>query len=148
MNLPKAIIPLPSRQKKMSSIQTVSAYYAAFNRGDLEAMLDLAHDDIRHEPNQGTPRIGKALFAEFLQKMDSAYSEQIHDLVLFEGQVPGRVAAEFTIHGIYKQGEAGLPEAHGQSYILPVGAFLEVRDGKVARVTTYYNLELWIELVS
>jgi steroid delta-isomerase-like uncharacterized protein len=132
----------------MTGLETVSAYYAAFNRGDFDAMLALVHDEIRHEPNQGIPRIGKGLFADFMQKMDASYREQLHDLVLFDGQVPGRVAAEFTVHGIYKQGEPGLPEAKGQTYILPAGAFLEVRDGKVARVTTYYNLELWIELVS
>ena len=132
----------------MTAIQTIEAYYAAFNRGDFEAMLALVHDEIRHEPNQGQPRLGKALFAAFMHKMDASYSEQLRDLVLFEGQTPGRIAAEFMVHGVYKQGEEGLPEAIGQTYILPAGAFLEVRDGKVARVTTYYNLEHWIELVS
>jgi steroid delta-isomerase-like uncharacterized protein len=55
---------------------------------------------------------------------------------------------EFTVNGIYKKGEEGLPAAHGQSYVLPAAAFLEVKDGKIARVTTYYNLPLWISLVS
>jgi steroid delta-isomerase-like uncharacterized protein len=53
-----------------------------------------------------------------------------------------------VVNGIYKKGEEGLPEAHGQTYVLPAGAFLEVKDGKITRVTTYYNLTLWIELVS
>jgi steroid delta-isomerase-like uncharacterized protein len=132
----------------MTDLETVAAYYAAFNRADFEGMLALVHDDIRHEPNQGTPRIGKALFADFMQKMDASYSEQLHDIVLFAGQASGRVAAEFTVHGIYKKGEEGLPEAKGQTYILPAAAFLEVREGRIARVTTYYNLELWISLVS
>ncbi len=41
----------------------------------------------------------------------------------------------------------GLPEARGQTYELPVGAFFEIRDGKVARVTNYYNLNDWIAQV-
>ena len=57
-------------------------------------------------------------------------------------------AAEFVVHGIYKKGEPGLPPAHGQSYILPAGAFLEVQQGKITRVTTYYNLPLWIQMVA
>jgi hypothetical protein len=32
--------------------------------------------------------------------------------------------------------------------VLPAGAFLEVHNGKITRVTTYYNLPLWIKLVS
>jgi steroid delta-isomerase-like uncharacterized protein len=40
-----------------------------------------------------------------------------------------------------------LPEARGQSYSLPAGAFFDVRGGKIARVTTYYNLQEWIRQV-
>jgi steroid delta-isomerase-like uncharacterized protein len=69
-------------------------------------------------------------------------------MLLFEGEIAGRVAAEFLVHGTYKKAEAGLPEAKGQKYVLPAAAFLEVKNGKITRVTTYYNLEQWISLVS
>ncbi|HQD13781.1 MAG TPA: hypothetical protein PLW43_12595, partial [Chitinophagales bacterium] len=59
-----------------------------------------------------------------------------------------RIAAEFVVNGIYKQGEEGLPPAHGQSYILPAAAFLEVKNEKITRVTTYYNLQHWMALVA
>ncbi len=111
-------------------------------------MLDLLHADIRHEPNQGEPRIGIEKFTEFLQMMDTSYEENLTDMTLFSEPGNTRIAAEFTVNGIYKKGEEGLPEAHGQSYILPAAAFLEVKEGKISRVTTYYNLALWISLVS
>jgi ketosteroid isomerase-like protein len=41
-----------------------------------------------------------------------------------------------------------MPEARGQRYRLPAGAFFEIRDGKIARVTTTYNLRDWIAQVS
>ena len=69
-------------------------------------------------------------------------------MVFFSEPEDNRVAVEFTVNGIYKKGEEGLPPAHGQKYVLPAAAFLEFRDGKITRVTTYYNLTLWIELVS
>ena len=37
----------------------------------------------------------------------------------------------------------GLPEAKGQTYRLPAGSFFEIRDGQIARITTYYNLTDW-----
>jgi steroid delta-isomerase-like uncharacterized protein len=40
-----------------------------------------------------------------------------------------------------------LPEANGQTYRLPAGAFFDIREGKVARVTNYYNLGDWIAQV-
>ena len=45
------------------------------------------------------------------------------------------------------QTDAGLPEATGQTYQLPAGSFFDIRDGCIARVTTYYNLADWIRQV-
>jgi steroid delta-isomerase-like uncharacterized protein len=58
-----------------------------------------------------------------------------------------RAAAEFTVHGVYKVGDAGLPEARGQSYVLPAGAFFDLRDGQITRVTNFYNLTDWLRQV-
>lgn len=132
----------------MTDLQIVQAYYSAFNARKWDEMLSYVDENITHEPNQGTPRLGKKLFGEFMKHMDESYSEKLTDIVLFSSETTGRIAAEFVVNGIYKQAEEGLPAAHGQSYILPAAAFLEVKDGKITRVTTYYNLELWIELVS
>lgn len=132
----------------MTALEIVKQYYAHFNNGSWEGMLSLVAEDIRHEPNQGTPRIGKSLFKEFLQHMDASYQERLTDMLFYAGEQEGRVAVEFTVNGIYKKGESGFPEAKGQSYILPAAAFLEAKEGKIVRVTTYYNLELWISLVS
>jgi steroid delta-isomerase-like uncharacterized protein len=58
-----------------------------------------------------------------------------------------RGAAEFTVNGQYLATDEGLPEANGQTYVLPAGAFFEIRDGKVARITNTYNLNDWIAQV-
>lgn len=132
----------------MSNRSIIEEYYAHFNAKNWAGMLALTADDIRHEPNQGQPRLGKELFRSFLEKMNSAYEETLKDITFFSDDSGNRFACEFTVHGIYKQAEEGLPAAHGQTYILPAGAFLEVKNGKITRITTYYNLPLWIELVS
>ena len=132
----------------MSALAIAQAYYRHFNEKNYPAMLDLVHPDITHHVNQGGVRVGKGLFAEFLQEMDDAYTEQLTDMVFFSEPKDERVAVQFTVNGIYKKGDEGMPPAHGQSYVLPAGAFLEVTDGQVSKVTTYYNLPLWIHLVS
>lgn len=132
----------------MSNTQIVRQYYQYFNQQNWAGMLALVDEEIQHYPNQGELRAGKALFAEFMNTMDEHYSEQVVDLVLFQGEIANRVAAEFFIDGIYKKAQDGLPPAHGQSYHLRVGAFLDVQDGKIKRITNYYNLEEWIALVS
>lgn len=132
-----------------TALEIVKNYYQYFNERNWAGMLSLLHEEIRHEPNQGdAPRIGIDMFREFLQHMDDCYEETLTDMVFFSEPSDSRVAVEFTVNGIYKKGEEGLPEARGQQYVLPAAAFLEVREGKIARVTTYYNLTLWIKLVS
>jgi len=59
-----------------------------------------------------------------------------------------RAAAEFVVVGRYQRTEPGLPEARGQPYRLPAGAFLAIEDGRITRVSTHYNLPAWIAQVS
>ena len=124
----------------------IARYFEAFNANDSEGMLALVSDDVMHFPNQGTQRNGREAFAAFLTEMDRAYSEEARDLALFDGP-HGRVAAEFVIHGSYLETQDGLPEATGQRYVLPVGSFFQVTDGRIASVRTYYNLTDWLAQV-
>ena len=126
----------------------IREYYAAFNRGDSDGMLGFLTDDIIHDVNQGERRIGKDKFRAFNARMDHNYKEELKDIVVLVSKDATRAAAEFNVHGIYKNTEEGLPEAKGQKYVLPAGTFFAIRDGKISRVTTYYNLTDWIAQVA
>ncbi|AXH00113.1 ketosteroid isomerase-related protein [Deinococcus wulumuqiensis] len=128
---------------RTDALTTVQRYYAAFNAADWEGMLALLTDDVRHDINEGPTQTGKDAFRHFLAKMDAHYREQARDLTVLANDEGNRAAAEFTIHGEYLRTDDGLPEAQGQTYVLPVGAFLELRGGQIARVTNYYNLADW-----
>ena len=125
----------------------IQRYYDTFNRGDREAFLQLLSDDVVHDINQGGAEIGVAAFRAFLARMDRCYREQVEDLVVFANEDGARAAAEFYIRGEYLSTDEGLPEANGQKYHLRVGAFFEVKGGKVARITNYYNLQDWLRQV-
>lgn len=127
--------------------QLIQKYYDAFNRGDMQEFLDLLTDDVEHAINQGGVERGKDAFAKFMDSMNDHYREQIQDLVVMVDETGARAAAEFKVKGTYLKTGAGLPAARGQSYLLPVGAFFTIRGGKVARVTNYYNLQSWLEMV-
>ena len=126
----------------------IETYFSAFNAGDAAGMLACVTDDVEHHVNQGAVRRGRAAFAEFCSHMGVSYREELRDMVIFVSEDGSRAAAEFTVHGEYLQTDPGLPEARGQRYILPAGSFFTLRDGKIARVTTYYNLQDWIAQVS
>lgn len=126
---------------------TLAAYYAAFNAGDIGGMLATLHDDFAHHVNEGATRLGKDAFAAFCAHMSATYKEMLQDMVIMANDTGTRGAAEFVVHGQYLKTDPGLPEAHGQAYILPAGGFFALKDGKITRVTTYYNLNDWIRQV-
>lgn len=126
----------------------VTAYYAAFNAADPAAMLACVSDDIEHRVNEAGIRRGRDKFAEFCAHMGVSYRETLQDIEIFSNAAGTRAAAEFIVHGEYLQTDPGLPEAKGQRYTLPAGAFFDLKDGKISRVTTFYNLNDWIAQVS
>ncbi len=132
---------------RTATLQLVSSYYATFNSGDREAMLALLTEDVVHDINQGASEVGREVFRGFLQRMDRSYREEVTDLVVMASEDGSRASAEFYILGTYLQTDEGLPPAAGQTYRLRVGAFFDIRQGKVARVTNYYNLEDWLRQV-
>jgi len=130
----------------VTDIELVQHYYELFNRGDWDAMCALLADDVAHDLNQGERQIGRAVFRAFLDRMNRSYREQLRDVAVF-GDGRGRVGAEYVVEGQYVATDEGLPPATGQRYTLPGGAFFEIRDGKIARVTNYYNLADWLRQV-
>jgi steroid delta-isomerase-like uncharacterized protein len=106
-------------------------------------MLSLLTDDVAHDINQGGRETGKEAFRQFLVHMDRCYREQLTDIVVMTSADGSHAAAEFTVHGTYLATDAGLPPARGQTYVLPAGTFFAIRDGRIARVTTCYNLADW-----
>ncbi len=128
--------------------QTVQSYFDAFNAGDVDGMLACLSDDIAHHVNEGQVRVGKEKFAEFCAHMNRCYRETLTDMVIFQAEGGTRASAEFVVNGTYLQTDEGLPEANRQTYRLPAGSFFDLKDGKITRVTTYYNLAEWIRQVS
>ncbi len=130
-----------------TTVQLIDRYYTAFNAGHWDDFFALLTDDVSHDINQGERETGKAAFRQFIDRMNACYREQIVDIQILCNADGTRAAAEYTVLGTYLNTDEGLPAANGQTYRLPGGAFFDIRDGKVTRVTNYYNLQDWLHQV-
>lgn len=128
--------------------EVVAQYFAAFNAGDIEGMLDCLADDVAHHVNEGQVRVGKDKFRAFCNHMSRCYREELTDMVIFDAEGGTRAAAEYIVNGTYLETDEGLPEATQQTYRLPAGSFFSLEGGKITRVVTYYNLADWTRQVS
>jgi len=128
----------------MKAKELITAYYSALNRRDAEALLSLLSEEIIHDINQGTREFGKHAFRDFLGAMDNHFSNSVSDLTVMVSENGLRASAEFTSEGTYKRTRSGLPPARGQPYRIRAGAFFEIANGKLTRITNCYNLPEWI----
>jgi steroid delta-isomerase-like uncharacterized protein len=135
-------------KNRIATAALIRHYYEAFNAGDSEGMLACLTDDVIHDVNQGERRTGKDKFRAFNARMTHHYREKLEGIAVMVSKDGTRAAAEFNVNGTYLETDSGLPPAKGQTYILPAGTFFAIRDGKIARVTTYYNLTDWIAQVT
>ena len=125
----------------------IHRYYTSFNAGDMETFFALLTGDVIHDINQGERETGIPAFRAFMTRMNRNYREQLVDIEIMTNLDGSRAAAEFVVLGEYLATDDGLPEARGQHYRLPAGAFFELRDNKVARISNYYNLQDWLRQV-
>lgn len=132
---------------RRQTLELLERYYAAFNAGDRAGMLACLTDTIAHDINQGERQVGKAAFAEFIDHMDRCYRERLGNIVVMANDEGTRAAAEFVVHGEYLATDPGLPEASGQHYAIPAGAFFDIAGGLIARISVYYNLADWTRQV-
>lgn len=130
-----------------STKKIIESYYDYFNKQEMKSLLNLLSDNVEHDINQGEKEIGKEKFSIFLDQMNKSYQENIKDIHIMVSEDGKRAAAEFITSGTYLTTAEGLPEATGQKYELPCGAFFAIEDGKISRVTVYYNLNEWIRQV-
>jgi len=132
----------------MTAKNVIEAYFRAFNKGDVDGMLECLSEDVAHHVNEGQVRTGKAAFAAFCEHMNRCYREHLDNMVILEAEDGTRGAAEFVVNGTYLATDEGLPEAHGQTYKLPAGSFFSLENNKITRIVTYYNLADWTKQVS
>ena len=141
----------PSPRERSAAL--VHRYYMAYNNGDRPGMLAVLSEDVAHDINQGPRETGREAFAAFLQHMDGRYREHLREVVILVSDDGQRAAAEYVVHGEYVATDTGLPEATGQHYALPGGAFFGIRfddagEPWISRVSSYYNLEQWRQQVA
>ena len=130
-----------------ATVDLIRRYYAAFNAGDMTTFLGLLTEDVAHDINQSGRETGREAFIAFMQRMNRSYREEIVNITVLASPDGQRAAAEFTVLGEYLKTDEGLPPATGQKYTLPAGAFFEIKDGRVARISNHYNLQDWLRQV-
>jgi steroid delta-isomerase-like uncharacterized protein len=124
----------------------IDAYFAAYNQRRWDAMVALCTDDVIHDVNEGGREIGAEPLRDYLERTGRCYEERLEDLAVMTGAA-GRYAIEWTAVGRYVDDDDGLLPARGQHYRLAGGTFLVITADRISRITTYYNLQSFLDQI-
>jgi steroid delta-isomerase-like uncharacterized protein len=131
-----------------STTDLIKNYFQAFNANDMETFLSLLDDNVLHDINQGGCQTGKEAFKKFMDHMNHCYEENITHLIIMTNEDGSNAAAKYMVEGTYLTTDNNFPDAKQQKYALPAGSFFTIKNNKITRVTTYYNVSEWINQVT
>ncbi|MEK6554917.1 MAG: nuclear transport factor 2 family protein [Bdellovibrionota bacterium] len=136
-----------SSETRAAHMQLLEKYYKAFNAGDMPTFYSCLNSEVIHDINEGKSEVGIPAFQKFMERMNTCYKEELHNIHIMSDNAGEYLSARFVVHGTYLKTDAGLPEARSQKYILPAGAFFEIKNNKIGRITMFYNLADWLNQV-
>ena len=122
----------------------LQGYFNALNERDIRACLALVCDELILQPNQGLTEQGRDAFAGFLERQLHCYREVLEPQVILADPQGRHAACEYLVSGEYLATDDGLPEAYGQHYAMRVGAFFDIHDGLISRISLHFNLPDWL----
>lgn len=130
------------------SLELVQKYYDAFNQKDVNAILALCSDDVINDPNQGDSQVGKDKLKAFLEGAWAHFDEKVSEVVFMANKDESKIASEYLVHGTYYKTKPGLFPATQQKYEISPTTVFTIKNGKIARMTRYYNTKLWLDMVN
>jgi len=124
-----------------------SRYMIAWNRHDIDALLDFLTDDATYaDVALNMSSTGKDAIRAFFEHVQSEFSS---DYQFAPGHLvlgPDGYALEWVMSGTHDHDAANL-RATGKSFRIPGVSVGELRDGRIARNTDYWSLvELFVQI--
>jgi steroid delta-isomerase-like uncharacterized protein len=118
--------------------EVVRDFYAAYGRRDVDAMMSLVSEDVVEDLSGIGVVAGADQEREFLAGLIAAFPDLVTEVtrVVAYGDV---VAVEWRRSGTFSGTSWRGLLPNGKPFVLRGGAFLEVRDNKIARINGYYD---------
>lgn len=133
-------VPSTRNLQQGHTIKLIKTYFDALNRKDMDRYFSIMDANVIHDINQGESEQGLEKFKIFMEKSNASFDEKLNNIVIMVSDDGKYGAATWMDHGVYVKDYPGFEvKAKKQNYTLSGGHFFEIRNGKLYRVTTYYN---------
>lgn len=121
------------------SKKIIENFYNYFNNSDLEKLFALISENVTHEINHNGVKMGKEEVIQCLEYSKEHYKEQVSNLVYMISDDARYVSVRFVVNGEYlKTDESKIP-ATGQTYVLDVFNYFEIRNNQIVDAKYFYD---------
>lgn len=130
----------PTNPKQNRTIKLIETYYSALNSKDMKVLFAIMDPNVTHDINQGPSEQGIDKFKQFMENANRSFDEKLSNIIILVSDDGKYASARWIDHGIYFKTypDMGIA-ASNQIFTVPGGHFFEIRNGKLSRVTTFYN---------
>lgn len=131
------------KEAAMSSRETskriIENLYNYFNKSDLDKMFSLVSENVSQEINNNGVKMGKEEIIKYQKYSREHYKEQVSNLVYMISDDGRYVSVKFVVNGKYlKTDESKIP-ATGQTFVLDVFNYFEIRNNQIVDVKCFYD---------
>ncbi|PWV64623.1 nuclear transport factor 2 family protein [Plasticicumulans acidivorans] len=112
----------------------IERLYAALNARDYESVRELLGSEFVYSDSAECRQLGKAAYLRELKQAAQHVREHFFELCVMCNSDGSRAAAEYTVLGVSLDGD------EGGNYRLIGGAFFELHEGLIQRISQHRNL--------
>lgn len=122
------------------TIELVNTYYNALNNKNMNQFFAIITPNVIHDINQGGSEQGIGKFKLFMQQSNNSFDEKLSHIIIMVSNDGNYATGQWIDHGTYYRDFPGMGlKAKNQKYILRGANIFEITNGKISRVTTYFN---------
>jgi steroid delta-isomerase-like uncharacterized protein len=131
-----------------NSQKLIENFYANFNALELDKMVAVLSEDVKHEMNKGGLEKGKAAFSEMMKKSTKHYNEKVGNVIYMVSDDGKHVATKFEFTGKYISTDDSQIPAKNQPYQGTAINYFEIENGKITYTASWYDENEWKKQIS
>lgn len=129
--------------QQTNTINLIKTYFESYNARQANTYFGTISSNVVNETNQGNAIVGLETFKVFMHAFMTSFDSRMSQIVLLVSDDGRYASASWVNTGTYVKSDPAITAipAKNQKYTVHGANFFEVSDGKIARITTYYNAE-------
>jgi len=132
----------------VTSLSIVAQFIENYNEKQWRNLFNVLDKHVILEQNEIAVIQGIQAFDSFICKMTHAFDERLFDIhYYYSTTCASKLSTQYQVEGYYKNGNFKRP-ANNQHYSITRYSFFEISNGKITKISTFFNRKKMIDQIT